>query len=313
MTPLAHSLGSQGIETSAEIRSNLGTAALVEASLAAGEGALSKDGALVVETGAHTGRSAKDKFIVRDATTEDTVWWGKVNASMQPEHFAALKEDFLKAVGEKETLYVADLFGGSQPEHRVNVRVINELAWHNLFIRTLLVRPSVEELGDFAPEYTIIDLPSFRADPERHGCRSETVIAVNFTEKLILIGGTKYAGEMKKSVFGILNYLLPAEGVMPMHCSANISSEGKTSVFFGLSGTGKTTLSADASRTLIGDDEHGWSDTAVFNFEGGCYAKMIRLSEEAEPEIYATTKRFGTVLENVVMDPVTRELDFDDN
>ncbi|MEO1730801.1 MAG: phosphoenolpyruvate carboxykinase [Pseudomonadota bacterium] len=313
MTPLAHSLGSQGIETSAQINPNLGTAALVEASVSAGEGALSKDGALVVQTGAKTGRSAKDKFIVRDSTTEDTVWWGKVNVPMTPDHFAALKEDFLKAVGEKETLYVADLFGGSQPEHRVNVRVINELAWHNLFIRTLLVRPTVEELGDFAPEYTIIDLPSFRADPERHGTNSETVIAVNFTEKLILIGGTKYAGEMKKSVFGILNYLLPAEGVMPMHCSANISEDGKTSVFFGLSGTGKTTLSADASRILIGDDEHGWSDTAVFNFEGGCYAKMIRLSEEAEPEIYATTKRFGTVLENVVMDPATRELDLDDN
>ena len=313
MTPLAHSLATQGIETSAQIKPNFGTAALVEASLAAGEGALSKDGALVVQTGAKTGRSAKDKFIVRDATTEDRVWWGKVNASMTSEHFAALKEDFLKAVGEKETLYVADLFGGSQPEHRVNVRVINELAWHNLFIRTLLVRPTVEELSDFTPEYTIIDLPSFKADPARHGTNSETVIAVNLTEKLILIGGTKYAGEMKKSVFGILNYLLPAQGVMPMHCSANISSEGKTAVFFGLSGTGKTTLSADASRTLIGDDEHGWSDTAVFNFEGGCYAKMIRLSEEAEPEIYATTKRFGTVLENVVMDPQTRELDFDDN
>ncbi|MEO1647787.1 MAG: phosphoenolpyruvate carboxykinase (ATP), partial [Pseudomonadota bacterium] len=301
------------METQAEIRSNYGTAALVEASVAAGEGALSKDGALVVQTGAKTGRSAKDKFIVRDTTTEDTVWWGKVNVPMKPDHFAALKEDFLKAVGEKETLYVADLFGGSQPEHRVNVRVINELAWHNLFIRTLLVRPEVDELASFAPEYTIIDLPSFKADPARHGTNSETVIAVNFTEKLILIGGTKYAGEMKKSVFGILNYLLPAEGVMPMHCSANISAEGQTSVFFGLSGTGKTTLSADASRTLIGDDEHGWSDTAVFNFEGGCYAKMIRLSEEAEPEIYATTKRFGTVLENVVMDPQTRELDFDDN
>lgn len=313
MTPLAHSLGSQGIETSADIRPNYGTAELVEAAISNGEGALSKDGALVVQTGAKTGRSAKDKFIVRDSTTENTVWWGKVNVPMTPDHFAALKEDFLKAVGEKETLYVADLFGGSQPEHRVNVRVINELAWHNLFIRTLLVRPTVEELGDFAPEYTIIDLPSFRADPERHGTNSETVIAVNFTEKLILIGGTKYAGEMKKSVFGILNYLLPAEGVMPMHCSANISADGKTSVFFGLSGTGKTTLSADASRTLIGDDEHGWSDTAVFNFEGGCYAKMIRLSEEAEPEIYATTKRFGTVLENVVMNPATRELDLDDN
>jgi len=309
---LAHSLGSQGIETNAEIRPNYGTSALVQASLEAGEGALSKHGALVVQTGAKTGRSAKDKFIVRDETTEESVWWGRVNASMTPEHFAALKEDFLAAVAQKETLYVADLFGGSQPEHRVNVRVINELAWHNLFIRTLLVRPEADELADFAPEYTIIDLPSFKADPARHGTNSETVIAVNFTEKLILIGGTKYAGEMKKSVFGILNYLLPQEGVMPMHCSANISDDGKTAVFFGLSGTGKTTLSADASRTLIGDDEHGWSDTAVFNFEGGCYAKMIRLSEEAEPEIYATTRKFGTVLENVVMDPATRELDFDD-
>ncbi len=313
LTPLAHSLSAQGINVSAAIHPNFGTPELVEASIAAGEGALSKDGALVVKTGAHTGRSANDKFIVRDATTEDTVWWGKVNASMAPEHFAALKEDFMAALGEKETLYVADLFGGSQPEHRVNVRVINELAWHNLFIRTLLVRPTVDELADFAPEYTIIDLPSFRADPERHGTRSETVIAVNLTEKLILIGGTKYAGEMKKSVFGILNYLLPTKGVMPMHCSANIGPDNKTAVFFGLSGTGKTTLSADASRILIGDDEHGWSDTAVFNFEGGCYAKMIRLSEEAEPEIYATTKMFGTVLENVVMDEQTRELDFDDN
>ncbi len=313
MTPLAHPLSSQGIETSAEIRPNFGTPELVEASISSGEGALSKDGALVVKTGAHTGRSAKDKFIVRDSVTEDTVWWGKVNASMTPEHFAALKQDFLTALGEKETLYVADLFGGSQAEHRVNVRVINELAWHNLFIRTLLVRPNADELEDFAPEYTIIDLPSFRADPVRHGTRGETVIAVNLSEKLILIGGTKYAGEMKKSVFGILNYLLPTKGVMPMHCSANIGQDNKTAVFFGLSGTGKTTLSADASRTLIGDDEHGWSDTAVFNFEGGCYAKMIRLSEEAEPEIYATTKRFGTVLENVVMDEQTRTLDFDDN
>ncbi len=313
LVPLATSLADQGILTGADILPNLGTSALVEASLAAKEGALSKHGALVVQTGAKTGRSAKDKFIVRDDETEETVWWGKVNVPMTPDHFAALKEDFMAAVADKETLYVADLFGGSQPEHRVNVRVINELAWHNLFIRTLLVRPDASQLADFAPEYTIIDLPSFKADPARHGTNSETVIAVNLSEKLILIGGTKYAGEMKKSVFGILNYLLPTKGVMPMHCSANISEDGQTAVFFGLSGTGKTTLSADASRTLIGDDEHGWSDTAVFNFEGGCYAKMIRLSEEAEPEIYATTRRFGTVLENVVMDPQTRELDFDDN
>ena len=313
MSALATPLAEQGIATDATIHANLGTAALVEHALANGEGQLAKHGALVVETGEHTGRSAKDKFIVRDAETEDSVWWGKVNASITPEQFAALKEDFLAEVAKKDTLYVADLFGGSQPEHRVRVRVVNELAWHNLFIRTLLVRPTADELQGFAPEYTIIDLPSFRADPERHGCRSQTVVAVNLSEKLILIGGTKYAGEMKKSVFGILNYLLPPKGVMPMHCSANIGPDGKSAVFFGLSGTGKTTLSADASRTLIGDDEHGWSDTAVFNFEGGCYAKMIRLSEEAEPEIYATTRRFGTVLENVVMDPATRELDFDDN
>jgi phosphoenolpyruvate carboxykinase (ATP) len=307
------SLDRQGIKTNAAVHWNLLTAALVEESVKRGEGHLAADGPLVVETGKHTGRSANDKFIVRDAETESTVWWGKTNKGMEPAHFANLKADFMAALAEKETLFVADLFGGSQPEHRVNVRVINEFAWHNLFIRTLLVRPDAADLPGFVPEYTIIDLPSFRADPARHGCRTETVIAVNFSEKLILIGGTSYAGEMKKSVFGILNYLLPVKGVMPMHCSANIGPDGSTAVFFGLSGTGKTTLSADASRTLIGDDEHGWSDTAVFNFEGGCYAKMINLSPEAEPEIFATTKRFGTVLENVVMDPVTRTLDFDDN
>jgi phosphoenolpyruvate carboxykinase (ATP) len=305
-------LAGQGINVSATLHCNLGTAQLVEHALLRREGMLAADGPLVVTTGAHTGRSAKDKFFVRDAETENTIWWGKTNVAMSPAHFANLKEDFMAALAAKDTLFVADLFGGSQPEHRVNVRVINELAWHNLFIRTLLVRPTVDQLNDFDPEYTIIDLPSFVANPERHGCRSETVVAVNFSEKLILIGGTAYAGEMKKSVFGILNYLLPPKGVMPMHCSANIGANGDTAVFFGLSGTGKTTLSADASRTLIGDDEHGWSDTAVFNFEGGCYAKMIRLSPTAEPEIFATTKRFGTVLENVVMDPVTRQLDFDD-
>jgi phosphoenolpyruvate carboxykinase (ATP) len=308
----AYSLGSQGIETGAELHWNLNTAPLIEHAVRRGEGLLAKDGPLVVATGKHTGRSANDKFIVRDAETEETIWWGTTNKGMTPDHFQALKADFLDALKTKPTLFVQDLFGGSQPEHRVRVRVINEFAWHNAFIRTLLVRPDAAELPGFVPEYTIIDLPSFQADPERHGTRSETVVAVNFSEKLILIGGTQYAGEMKKSVFGILNYLLPVKGVMPMHCSANIGPNGDTAVFFGLSGTGKTTLSADASRTLIGDDEHGWSDTAVFNFEGGCYAKMIRLSPEAEPEIYATTKRFGTVLENVVMDPVTRELDLDD-
>jgi phosphoenolpyruvate carboxykinase (ATP) len=277
---LSYPLDRQGIATNAAIHANLGTAPLVEHAIRNGEGVLSADGPFVVATGKHTGRSAKDKFIVRDAETENTVWWGKTNVPMTPEHFANLKEDFLAALTQKDQLYVADLFGGSQPEHRVNVRVINELAWHNLFVRTLLVRPSDEEQAGFTPEYTIIDLPSFRADPARHGSRSETVVAVNFSEKLILIGGTAYAGEMKKSVFGILNYLLPVKGVMPMHCSANIGADGKT---------------------------------AVFNFEGGCYAKMIRLSAEAEPEIFATTKRFGTILENVVIDPVTREIDLDDS
>jgi phosphoenolpyruvate carboxykinase (ATP) len=307
----SHGLAEMGIATRAELHWNLPTPQLVEQSVRRGEGLLAKDGPLVVRTGRHTGRSANDKYIVRDSETETTIWWDN-NKSMSPAHFAALKADFLAALGERDTLFVADLHGGSQSEHRVRVRVINELAWHNLFIRTLLVRPEADELAGFEPEFTIVDLPSFRADPARHGTRSETVIAVNLGERMILIGGTAYAGEMKKSVFGILNYLLPAKGVMPMHCSANIGPAGDTAVFFGLSGTGKTTLSADASRTLIGDDEHGWSDDAVFNFEGGCYAKMIRLSPEAEPEIYATTKRFGTVLENVVIDEETRELDLDD-
>jgi phosphoenolpyruvate carboxykinase (ATP) len=308
---LAESLG-RAVDTNATVHWNLVAPQLVEAAVARGEGKLAADGPLVVETGPHTGRSVRDRFIVRDASTESTVWWGKSNQAMDPGAFAALKEDFLAAVGEKSELFVQDLFGGSQPSHRVKVRVINELAWHNLFIRTMLVRPRADELAGFAPDYTIIDLPSFRADPARHGCRGETVIAVSFTDRLILIGGTRYGGEMKKSVFSLLNYLLPPTGVMPMHCSANIGPNGDTAIFFGLSGTGKTTLSADASRTLIGDDEHGWSDTAVFNFEGGCYAKTIRLSAEAEPEIFAATKRFGTVLENVVMDADTRTLDYDD-
>jgi len=308
-----HGLDAQGIATSAEIFWNLQTAPLVEHAVRRGEGRLTKDGALLVDTGKFTGRSVKDKFVVRDATTEGTINWGAINQPMSPEHWANLKTDFLAALKDQEKLYVADLFGGSQPEYRVNVRVINQMAWHNLFVRTLLVRPTAEELTGFAPEYTIINLPAFKADPARHGSRSDTVIAVNLTEKMILIGNTEYSGEMKKGVFGLLNFLLPAQGVMPMHCSANIGADGKSAIFFGLSGTGKTTLSADASRTLIGDDEHGWSDTAVFNFEGGCYAKMINLSAEGEPEIYATTKMFGTILENVAMNEGTRELDFTDD
>ena len=309
---LSHSLAAQGIATSATVFANLGTAPLVEHALKKGEGKLTRDGALLVDTGKFTGRSVKDKFVVRDAITESTINWGPINQPMGAEHWDNLKADFLSAVKDQGELYVADLFGGSQSEYRVNVRVITQMAWHSLFVRTLLVRPSADELGVFLPEYTIINLPSFKADPARHGCRSDTVIAVNLTEKLILIGNTEYSGEMKKGVFGLLNFLLPAQGVMPMHCSANVGADGKSAIFFGLSGTGKTTLSADASRTLIGDDEHGWSDQAVFNFEGGCYAKMINLSAEGEPEIYATTKMFGTILENVTIDEDTRELDFTD-
>ncbi|MEO7276809.1 MAG: phosphoenolpyruvate carboxykinase, partial [Sphingomicrobium sp.] len=305
-------LDAQGISTGAEIFWNLTTAPLVEHAVRRGEGLLTKDGALLVDTGKFTGRSVKDKFVVRDATSEDTINWGAINQPMTPEHWANLKADFLVALKDQDLLYVADLFGGSQPEYRVNVRVINQMAWHNLFVRTLLVRPGDDELAGFTPEYTIINLPGFKADPSRHGSRSDTVIAVNLTEKMILIGNTEYSGEMKKGVFGLLNFLLPEQGVMPMHCSANIGADGRSAIFFGLSGTGKTTLSADASRTLIGDDEHGWSDTAVFNFEGGCYAKMINLSAEGEPEIYATTKMFGTILENVTMDEETRALDFTD-
>lgn len=312
LTTLSFSLDQQGIATSAKIHANLGTSALVEHALQRGEGKLTRDGALLVDTGKFTGRSVKDKYIVRDAVSEGPINWGPINQPMTGEHWANLKADFLTAVKDQDELYVADLFGGSQPEYRVNVRVITQMAWHCLFVRTLLVRPTADELAAFAPEYTIINLPSFKADPVRHGCRSDTVIAVNFSEKLILIGNTEYSGEMKKGVFGLLNFLLPAQGVMPMHCSANVGADGKSAIFFGLSGTGKTTLSADASRTLIGDDEHGWSDTAVFNFEGGCYAKMINLSAEGEPEIYATTKMFGTILENVAMDEATRELDFTD-
>ena len=231
---------------------------------------------------------------------------------MTPAHFDVLWEDF-KAHLEGKDLFVQELFGGADLDHRLPVRIVNEYAWHSLFIRHLLRIPEASEYEGFTSEFTIINSPSFRADPEKHGTVSETVIAVNFAKKLVLIGGTSYAGETKKSVFTILNYLLPEKGVMPMHCSVNDGGDNDAAIFFGLSGTGKTTLSADASRELIGDDEHGWSENGLFNFEGGCYAKMINLSPEAEPEIYATTSQWGTVLENVVMDPVTRELDFADN
>jgi phosphoenolpyruvate carboxykinase (ATP) len=306
--------GSQGVETFGltglkAVYWNQGEPALYEYAISRGEARLAANGPLVADTGTHTGRSPKDKFVVRDETTEDTVWWDN-NAAMSPEHFEVLLADFKAHAAGKE-LFAQDLHGGADKAYQLPVRVYTEYAWHSLFIRNLLLRPEVSELADFVPEMTIIDLPSFRADPERHGCRSETVIACDLTRKIVLIGGSSYAGEMKKSVFTFLNHLLPPQGVMSMHCSANVGDAGDTAVFFGLSGTGKTTLSADPARTLIGDDEHGWGKTGVFNFEGGCYAKTIKLSADAEPEIYSTTQRFGTVLENVVLDD-QRVPDFDD-
>jgi len=310
MTDTAHGLSRHGFRNLKAVNWNLSAPALYEEAVRRGEGQVAKNGPLVVRTGIHTGRSAGDKFVVRDATTENTVWWDN-NKSMTPAQFDTLYADMM-AHAEGRELFAKDLFGGADLTHRISVRIVTEYAWHSLFVNQLLIRPTAEELKSFDPEFAIIDLPSFTADPKKHGCISETVIAVNFAKKLILIGGTSYAGEMKKSVFTILNYLLPAKGVMSMHCSANVGANGESAIFFGLSGTGKTTLSADASRTLVGDDEHGWSENGIFNIEGGCYAKVIKLSREAEPEIYSTTERFGTVLENVVMNEATRELDLND-
>ena len=303
-------LGLTGITS---IHYNLPEAALVEAAVRRDEGHIGLGGTLLVTTGRHTGRSPKDKFVVKTRSVADRIWWEN-NPPMDPDAFDRLFAD-MRTHLEGGEVFVQDLFAGADPGHRLNVRVVTELAWHGLFIRHLLRRPDRTAVESFEPEFTILNCPSFKADPERHGCRSETVIAINFDKKLILIGGTEYAGENKKSVFTVLNYLLPEKGVMPMHCSANHAPGNPidTAIFFGLSGTGKTTLSADPERVLIGDDEHGWSDRGTFNFEGGCYAKTINLSPEAEPEIHATTQMFGTVIENMIYDEATLELDFDDD
>jgi phosphoenolpyruvate carboxykinase (ATP) len=303
-------LDDQGITGLGNVYYNLIEPALVEAAVTRGEGKLGLGGTFLCETGQFTGRSPKDKHVVRTPSVENTIWWEN-NAAMAPDAFDRLYADMLTHMKGRD-YFVQDLYAGADPIHRVDVRMVTELAWHGLFIRHLLRRPARAELDTFKPDWTVINCPSFKADPARHGCRTDTVIAMNFDKKLILIGNTAYAGENKKSVFTLLNYLLPEKGVMAMHCSANhaIGNPVDTAVFFGLSGTGKTTLSADPSRILIGDDEHGWSDRGTFNFEGGCYAKTINLSPEAEPEIYATTHRFATVIENMVYDPETLELDF---
>ena len=305
----ARGLEREGI-LSDRVQWNLPTAALFEEAVRRQEGLIAANGPLACLTGQHTGRSPNDKFLVREPSSEAVIAWGTVNRAMEPAQFDLLHRDVVTSLQGKE-LFVLDCFAGADPKYRLGVRIINELAWHNLFCRHLFIdEPAAAEAA--APQFTIIDAPSFKADPKRHGTNSEVVIAVNFGKKLVLIGGTSYAGEMKKSVFTVLNYILPLENVLSMHCSANAGKDGDVALFFGLSGTGKTTLSSDSDRRLIGDDEHGWSDHGIFNFEGGCYAKTIRLSAEAEPQIYATTRRFGTVLENVVVDEKTRELDLAD-
>lgn len=286
-------------------------AELYEATVRADLGLIAAEGPLVVDTQPYTGRSPKDKFFVRESGSEDRIAWGAVNKPFEAERFDALYDKATAYLSERE-LYVQDLYGGADPATRLPIRVVSESPWATLFARTMLIRPRADELASHQPAFHIVHAPFLSADPDSDGTRSEVFVLVHLAKKRVLIGGTKYAGEIKKSVFTLLNYLLPQQGVLPMHCSANVGSSGDVALFFGLSGTGKTTLSADPQRPLIGDDEHGWSGEGVFNFEGGCYAKVIRLNREHEPEIYATTERFGTVLENVAIDPHTRELDLDD-
>jgi phosphoenolpyruvate carboxykinase (ATP) len=307
----ADSLQRFGIHDAGTVHWNLTTPELYTASLTRGEGQLVHLGPLAADTGRYTGRSPKDKFIVRDERSEDAVDWGPVNQPMAPAHFREVEKGILAAVRGRD-LFVQDVFVGTHPQFRVPVRVITELAWHSLFVRNLFVRPTRRALEKHEPAYTIVDVPSFAADPASMGTRTETVVAMNLSERVVLIGATEYAGEMKKSAFSMMNFELPERDVMPMHCSANVGPDNEVAVFFGLSGTGKTTLSATAERTLIGDDEHGWSSDGVFNFEGGCYAKIEHLSAQAEPEIYGTTRRFGTILENVVVDEETRRVNLDD-
>ncbi|MBL4721819.1 MAG: phosphoenolpyruvate carboxykinase [Alphaproteobacteria bacterium] len=303
-------LDNHGLINTVDIHWNQPAEPLYEATVQLGLGEISQGGALSVETGKYTGRSVNDKFLVKESSSEGNIWWGP-NKGIAPEQFDALHGKMLTYMQGRE-LYVQDVYAGADTDYRLSVRVITDSPWHSLFARNMFISVPDSEMSDFVPDVTILHAPWMHADPERDGVNSEAFILMNFGKRMVLIGGTQYAGEIKKSVFSYLNYLLPERGVLPMHCSANQSANGDVGIFFGLSGTGKTTLSADGSRALIGDDEHGWSDNGIFNFEGGCYAKVINLSPEAEPEIYATTKRFGTVLENVVLDPYTRAPDFSD-
>src|SRR5579859_2678380 len=301
---------SQTLLDGPHVHRNLSTPQLVEAAIARGEASLASNGAIVALTGARTGRSVKDKFLVKDAITEDRVDWGKINQPFPPDRFAALLERVERHMKERDR-YVVDLYAGADPHYRLPITIVTEYAWHALFVKQLFIRPDLAELANHVAEFTVIAAPEFEADPARDGTKSSTFIITDFTRKIVLIGGTKYAGEMKKSIFGVMNFLLPERDVMPMHCSANVGQDGRTALFFGLSGTGKTTLSADPHRRLIGDDEHGWGERGTFNFEGGCYAKCVDLTEKKEPQIYHAI-RFGCVLENVVLDPRTGDPDYED-
>lgn len=304
-----YELSNYGINAPAVVYWNLTTDELYDEIKRKNEGVITNDGVVLVDTGEHTGRSANDKFTVKEPSSQDKVWWGTVNKEFPQEKFNAIKDKMMAHIDGRE-IYVRDTYAGADEKYQLPVRIINELAWHNLFAQNMFVRQTKAE--PFKPEFTVINIPSFKADPATDGTRSETFILVDFGQKLVLIGGTSYAGETKKSVFSLMNYLMPQRGVMSMHCSANVGEKGDVAIFFGLSGTGKTTLSADPERALIGDDEHGWSDDGVFNYEGGCYAKVIKLNPEAEPDIYRTTSMKRTVLENVVFDKETLEIDLDD-
>jgi phosphoenolpyruvate carboxykinase (ATP) len=309
----SYGLDKLGIPGARTVYWNLPPARLVELAVQRGEAQLAAEGPLVCRTGQHTGRSPNDRFVVRDPSIESDIWWGDVNKPFDRDKLDALFARALEHVKDRD-LFVFDGYAGADPRYRLNVRVITENAWHNLFARNMFIREeSGDALASFEPNFTVLNVASLDAEPQRDGTRTSTFILLDLAKRMVLIGGTEYAGEIKKSIFSVMNYYLPKQGVFPMHCSANYgATRDDVALFFGLSGTGKTTLSADPNRTLIGDDEHGWSDEGVFNFEGGCYAKVIRLSPEGEPEIFATTRTFGTVLENVVMDPETRRLDLDD-
>jgi phosphoenolpyruvate carboxykinase (ATP) len=305
-------LSKQKLNPSGEVHWNLIAPELMLAAARRGEGEFAEMGPFVARTSPHTGRSPNDKFVVKEPSSESDIDWGKINQPYAPEKYEALLADVRAYLDGMPELFVEDLYCGAHPRYRLSVRYVSPNAWHMAFVRNMFIHPELSDLPTFDPNFTVLHAPEFQADPAKHGTRTVTFIVLNVSERTVLIGGTRYAGELKKAMFTVMNYLLPKQGVLSMHCSANIGPGGDTALFFGLSGTGKTTLSADPGRSLIGDDEHGWSSDGVFNFEGGCYAKVINLSTEAEPDIYRATQMFGTILENVVLDPATKRVKFDD-